>query len=137
MFGKLKIGATVVAISLVPAAAMAASQGFNLSAVVPVQCSVNQQSTGAQPADSGAISLGTIREYCNAPSGYQIVVRYAPGSLEGARVFAGSDTVVLDGSGVSTLSRSAGPRVRERSLSMVVGQNGFDTDRLEVDIVVN
>lgn len=137
MFGKLAFGATLVAASIIPAAALAASQGFNLSAVVPVQCSVNQQSIGAQQVTGSAISLGTFREYCNAPGGYQLVVRYAPGSLKGARISAGSDAVVLDGSGVSVLSRSTGPRVRERALSMTVGPNGFDTDRLEVDVVVN
>lgn len=134
MFRKLMTGLVGVA-ALAPTAAAAASFGYNLRLIVPVYCIVNHQSTGSGALSGDALSLGTFREYCNAPSGYQIVVRYAPGSLEGARMLAGSDEIVLDGSGQAVLSQTTGPRVRERTISMAPGENGFDTDRLEVDIV--
>jgi len=64
-----------------------------------------------------------------------LLVTYAPGSLRGARIIAGDDQVVLDGSGQAVLSRSPGPRIRERPVSAVPGEHGFDTSRFELQII--
>ena len=82
-----------------------------------------------------AVSLGSFREYCNAPTGYDLVINYAPGSLEGTRIIAGNDEIILNGSGQAVLSRATGPRVRERPIAAVPGEQGFDTDRFELTIV--
>jgi hypothetical protein len=108
---------------------------FALRLQVPVYCVVQQRASGAAVATGAAVSLGQFREYCNAPGGYQMVVRYEPGKLRGAVLAAGDDQVVLDGSGQAILSRASGPRVRERSILATPGAAGFDTDRLEFQLI--
>jgi hypothetical protein len=111
------------------------STGINLRLTVGVSCSVRHQAGGLGAPSGGAISLGTLREYCNSPRGYELLVTYAPGSLRGARIIAGDDQVVLDGSCLAVLSRSPGPRIRERPVSAVPGEHGFDTSRFELQII--
>lgn len=135
MIRKFSLGMAAVVLAVGPTAAMAATFGFNLSLMVPVHCTVQHQPTGFGAISGNAVSLGTFREYCNAPTGYDLVINYAPGSMEGARVIAGNDEIVLNGSGRAILSRSTGPRIRERMIAAVPGENGFDTDRLELTIV--
>lgn len=130
----LALGVACISLALAPTAAFAATYSFNLRLQVPVHCTVKQQSMGGA-AMGEAFALGTFREYCNAPGGYQLVVNYAPGSLQGARIIAGSDEIVLDGSGRAVLSQATGPKIRERLISLAPGANGFDTDRLELDII--
>lgn len=132
----IPLGVASLALALTPTCAFATSSfSYNLRLTVPVHCTVKHQGVGMGAANGDAISLGTFREYCNAPGGYQLVVNYAPGSLRGARIIAGNDEIVLDGSGQAVLSRTTGPKIRERVISMAPGSNGFDTDRLELDIV--
>jgi hypothetical protein len=136
MMRQISLGIASIALAFAPTAAFAASSSsYNLHLTVPVHCTVKHQGMGYGAADGTVISLGTFREYCNAPGGYQLVVNYAPGSLRGARVFAGGDEIILDGSGQAVLSRTTGPLVRERAISMTPGATGFDTDRLELNII--
>jgi hypothetical protein len=125
--------------SLCPATANGGTFGtYNLSLTVPVYCKVGYNGVGSQSAaDSGATPLGNLQEYCNAPSGYSLVVNYSPGALRGAELFVGSDRVILDGSGRATVSQAQGPRIRNRPLAAIAGQNGFDTDRLDFELVAN
>jgi hypothetical protein len=110
--------------------AQAESFGISLFARIPVICTINHVGTPA--ADSAnAVNLGSLREYCNAPGGYALVVNYAPGTMRGARITAGENQIVLDGSGQTVVGRSTRPRIREISLTATPGENGFDTDRLE------
>ena len=85
--------------------------------------------------EGDAVSLGSFREYCNAPTGYELVVSYAPGTLVGTRIIAGSDEILLNGSGQAVLSRATGPRIRERPIAAVPGENGFDSDHLDLQII--
>lgn len=135
MIRKFSLGIASFVLVAAPTTAMAASFGFNLSLTVAVHCTVQHQATGFGAISGDAVSLGTFREYCNAPTGYDLVINYAPGSLEGARIIAGNDEIVLNGSGQAILSRTTGPRVRERPIAAVPGENGFDTDRFELMIV--
>jgi hypothetical protein len=135
MIREFSLGVASLVLIVAPTTAMAASFGFHLNLTVAVRCTVQHQPTGFGTISGGAVSLGTFREYCNAPAGYDLVVNYAPGSMAGARVIAGNDEIVLNGSGRAVLSRSTGPRVRERMIAAVPGANGFDTDRLELTIV--
>ncbi len=135
MIKKLSLGIASFVLVAAPTTAMAASFGFNLSLTVPMHCTVQHQLTGFGAISGQAVSLGTFREYCNAPTGYNLVLNYAPGSLEGARIIAGNDEIVLNGSGYAVLSSTTGPRVRERPIAAVPGENGFDTDRFELTIV--
>ena len=135
MIGKLSLGVASIALALTPMAAFAASFSYNLRLTVAVHCTVQHQGTGYGAQNGDALSLGTFREYCNAPQGYELVVNYAPGSLRGARIYAGNDQIVLDGSGRAVLSRTSGPNIRERAISMAPGANGFDTNRLDLNII--
>ncbi len=135
MFKKFVSGTAAMAIATVPSAAIAASYGYNLHLVVPVYCSVNQTTGTGGQFNGDAYSLGTFREYCNAAQGYRLIVRYTPGTLRGAQIRAGEEVATLDGSGTNVVSRTTGPRVRQRSLFITPGEQGFDTDRLAVDIL--
>ena len=135
MIRKFSLGMAAVVLAVAPTAAMAATYGFNLSLTVAVNCTVQHQPTGFGAISGDAVSLGSFREFCNAPTGYDLVISYAPGSLEGTRIIAGNDEIILNGSGQAILSRASGPRIRERQIAAVPGSNGFDTDRFELMIV--
>jgi len=135
MFRNLSIGLMSAVLVVAPASAFAASYGFNLRATVAVQCSVSHRATGFGAVSGDAVSLGSFREYCNAPQGYDLVVNYTPGTLQGTRLIAGNDQVVLNGSGQAVLSRTQGPRVRERTIAAIPGENGFDADHLDLQII--
>jgi len=112
-----------------------ASASYAVRAVVPVICTLSHPAAAPTPLDNG-YSLGDLKEYCNAPSGYVVTVNYAPGSLRGAVIAVGDERVVLDGSGNTTISRASGPRIRDRALVAIPGPSGFDTDRLNFQITV-
>ena len=135
MFRTTFLAVWASALLVQPVAAAASSQSFNLRLVVPELCKLRHVSTSSGMRSGNAYFLGTFREYCNSPRGYTVEVNYSAGSLQGAVLMAGTDTIVLDGSGRATLSRSLGPRVRSREISIVPGANGFDTSRIEFDIV--
>ena len=138
MFGKLYLGSAAFALALAPTMALANSTAtLNMRLVVPVQCSVKHDGMLGANSPAGAVSLGSVREYCNASHGYELVMTYTPGSLNGATIQAGDKAVVLDGSGRVVLSREFGPKVQMRALSIVPGANGIDTDRLDIDIIPN
>jgi hypothetical protein len=125
-----------LALATGPTAASAASTGYNLRMTVPLHCAVHHQSVGlGAPVAGGGVSLGEFREYCNAPGGYQLIVSYTPGTLRGARITAGDNQVLLDGSGRAILDRANGPRLRERTISVIPGADGFNTDRIDLQIL--
>lgn len=135
MVRKLTLATAGFAIVALPTALSAASMGFNLRLQVPVHCTIVHQMDGHGGTTGNGVALGRFREYCNAPGGYQLVVRYTPGTLQGATILAGEDRVILNGSGQAVLSRSTRPRVRERVITASPGERGFDTDRLEFELV--
>jgi len=135
MYRTTILAAGTAALLLQPTVAAAASQTFNLRLTVPQLCRLGHVPVGGITRVGDAYSLGTFREYCNSPRGYTVEVNYTPGALQGAVLIAGSDSIVLDGSGRAVLSRSVGPRVRSRDVSIAPGANGFDTNHLKFDIV--
>lgn len=106
--------------------------GFTLQVRVPVVCEVSHHSAISRQGDG--YLLGDLQEYCNAPSGYALVVNYAPGSMKGARVAVGNEEVILDGSGRTVISHAAGPRIRDREVFAAPGSQGFDTDHLDFNV---
>lgn len=113
------------------APAGAESAGYVLQLVVPVTCEVSHSPLQSAAITSGAVPLGQLNEYCNASQGYELIVDYAPGTMQGAVIAVGDEQVVLNGSGRAVVSRSPGARIRNRPLSAVPGAAGFDTDRLD------
>jgi len=136
MFRKIAIFIGSAAVAASPGAAVAESGSYQLSVRVGVHCTVQHQLTGyGQPSGAG-VSLGEIRELCNAQHGYELVVNYTPGSLRGTTIRAGDDEVVLNGSGQAVLSRVGGPRIRERALIATPGQSGFDAQSIQFSVLV-
>ena len=133
---KLAIGLGIAVLSsTLGAPAGAESSGtFNLTLFVPVDCTLRHSSEGLGAVTGNAFALGQINEYCNALAGYQIVVNYTPGTLEGTVLSAGEDRVTLNGSGRAVLTNAPGPRIRTRTLMATPGEHGFDTDHLDFQI---
>lgn len=131
----LGVTALLAVATSVPAVQARDAATFNLRATVPLSCSLNMRPALVGAENDESYNLGTFTEYCNSPSGYQIVVQYTPGTLNGAMLTAGNDTIVLTGSGRAVLTRSTGPQIRERSLTILPGEAGFDTSSFSIDIV--
>lgn len=112
----------------------ATESSYQLRYVVPVQCTLTY-GTGGGAEGGGAVGLGALHEYCNAARGYNLVVHYTPGTLRGTVLIAGEERIVLDGSGSTVVDTSPIPRNRSRSLAAIPGANGFDTDRLDFELV--
>lgn len=130
----VSLSVAVLAAAIPGGSVGAESYGIQLSAQIPVICVLNHVGAPANSADT-SVSLGSLREFCNAPRGYDLVINYTPGSLRGARITAGSSQIMLDGSGQSTIGHSPMPRIREVPISAAPGENGFDTDRVEFRLV--
>jgi hypothetical protein len=135
--GKMATGLLLVAAGT--SAAHSESFGISLLLQVPVMCTVKAGAGAAGvatgPAAPGSFELGAIREYCNAPHGYDLVVHYTPGSLKGMTLIAGDERVQLDGSGTALVGRSPGPAIKYRNLEAIPGPQGFDADHLDFETV--
>lgn len=134
---KKEIGFAVAAAALCigPAQAASSARGsYMLQLVVQQTCAV-RHTPGLTPLGSGAYGLGALKEYCNAPQGYNVVVNYAPGTMKGAVIALGGDSVVLNGSGSAVISHAAGPRIADREIVATPGAAGFDTDILSFQAV--
>ena len=134
-----KIACVIAALSLCQAPAMAAAVGtgsYSLQLHVAETCTI-QHTPGLSPAGGGAYNLGAIKEYCNAPRGYDVVVTYTPGTMKGATIALGGDAVTLNGSGTAIVSHAAGPRILDRELVVTPGASGFDTDVLSFQTISN
>lgn len=113
----------------------AAASSFAIRATVPVHCKARLVRSPMTVSGASTVELGQLSEYCNAPRGYTLVIRYSAGSLAGTMIRVGEDTVVLNGSGTAVLSESRIPRIRSRSISATPGEGGLQTDRLELFMI--
>ena len=135
MLRKFALLVASVAVAAGPTAALAETGAYQISLTVGVSCTVQHELAGfGQPSGDG-VTLGELRELCNAQHGYELVVNYTPGSLRGTTIRAGDDEVVLNGSGQAVLSRADGPRVRERIVTATPGQSGFDAASIQFSVV--
>lgn len=108
--------------------------GVRLELSVPVMCKLTYR-PAVSTDGGGRVELGELREYCNAPQGYQVILNYTPGALKGAVLLAGEERIVLDGSGQAVLATMHGPRNRSRTLAAIPSGRGFDADSLDFQIV--
>lgn len=129
------LAATIAATSTSTAIA-SDSIGFNLRAKVPVVCKVGYVPTGSS-FSANVARLGELREYCNAPNGYNLELRYSPNSLRGVTINVGNERVILDGSGLASIPGANGPKIQTRALSAEFGEGGFDTNEFQVTAIVN
>ncbi|GAB5483244.1 MAG: hypothetical protein Pars92KO_30010 [Parasphingorhabdus sp.] len=128
--------AAVITATTATSAIATDSMSFHLKAVVPVTCGVQYSSAGAAFAEN-VVRLGELREYCNAPGGYNLQVSYSPNSLRGVRLNFGNESVTLDGSGFATIPGAMGPKIQTRALSAQIGENGFDAREFQVAAIAN
>lgn len=132
MAKKLISAIALVATATTASSAIAtSSMSFRLKAVVPVTCGVQHNPTGVAFAGS-VVRLGELREYCNAPDGYKLEVRYSPDTLRGVRLSFGNESVTLDGTGFATIPGAMGPKIQTRALSAEIGEGGFDAREFQV-----
>ena len=108
---------------------------FRLRARVPRACRAQFFPERLPARTDGAIPLGRLQEYCNAPEGYAIVVDYTPGTLKGVILTAGAETVILDGTGRALLSKVNGPLIRERELQVVSRNGAFDANSFSLHMI--
>lgn len=134
-----KIGFAIAGIALCMGTAQAATSArgsYSLQLFVQQTC-VIQHRPGLIELGAGAYALGALKEYCNAPGGYDVVINYSPGTMQGAVIRLGADSVTLNGSGSAVISHAPGPRIQDRELVATPGANGFDTAVLSFQAVAN
>ena len=134
MLRKFALVAAVAAL-IAPTAGSAETGAFQVSLTVGQHCTVQHRLSGYGQQSDGGVTLGELREFCNAQHGYELVVRYTPGSLRGATIRAGDDEVVLNGSGEAVLSHADGPRIRERTVTAIPGEAGFDAQSIQFSLI--
>lgn len=108
------LAGVVLSIGLAPTA-IAGTAVIHISGYVPVICHADIQSLSAMPANE-EIALGTIKEFCNAGAGYQLIANHSPGQGLGKLIIDGQ-AVPLDSSGQTVLARMPGPRDITQTLS--------------------
>lgn len=132
MAKKLISAIAVVVVATTASSAIAtSSMSFRLKAVVPVTCGVQHNPTGTAFAGN-VVRLGQLREYCNAPNGYKLEVRYSPNTLRGVTLSFGNENITLDGSGFAMIPGAIGPKIQTRALSAQLGTGGFDAREFQV-----
>lgn len=109
------------------------SKSIVMSAQVPVICKVSH--SGEITVQGPSYGLGKLVEYCNAPSGFALEVNYTPGSLKGALLQVGENSITLDGSGHNQVMRVDGPKILSQDLVTTPGENGFDSSFLTFEVV--
>lgn len=110
------LAASGAALADQPAPTGAAEFRIGISGQVPVICRVSLDSTVLADA-SGRVSLGTMKEFCNNPTGYRVVLQY-PATLESGRLLVDGREVLLNGAGEVTLTRSPGAAVAEHQVEL-------------------
>jgi hypothetical protein len=113
------IAAGFVACGTDAAIAGSASYTINITGYVPVVCRVTANAT---EVDTGSqVNLGSIAEFCNNPTGYQVWVDYAPG-VTSATMSVDGATVPLSSSGSTMIDSSATAASLTRNLTLNGGQ---------------
>lgn len=87
-------------------------------AVIPTQ-SASARSGRTQ---SGEVSLGALKEYCNNPNGYEVYADYSP-ALAKASLSVDGRKVMLDASGTTRIDKSNRAAIVTRNLSLVLPEN--------------
>lgn len=99
---------------------------------VPVICRAKVEASIIAPT-SGTVSLGTLKEFCNSPSGYRVVADYSP-ALADSRLLIDGTEVPLDDTGSVTVSQSDQAAIIDRAVELQLaneGQTGSLSFRIE------
>lgn len=127
MIKSIVIGASSIAAMLLPLSSQAdsgfqnsSSTQITIHAFVPVICNVNLDTQISTPDAEGVASLGTAREFCNAPRGYRVLALHAPG-LEGAALISDGQRIPLSQNGETVISDIAHADIRSVALAADLG----------------
>ena len=116
-----------------PSVAVGSSQyTIDIVGFVPVICRANVETTMVAPK-AGAVSLGTLKEFCNSPSGYRVVADYSP-ALANAKLVVDGKKLALGAGGSVVVSESNTAAINNRSLELQLptdGQTGSLSFRIE------
>ena len=99
-----------------------ASTVFRISGYVPVLCRVQLATSMSTPDADGIARLGVSQEFCNAPGGYTVFVNH-PADLEGAALISEGVRIPLSPTGVTVLTDSSHPDIRQVELSIDLGDD--------------
>lgn len=113
-----------IAVLAVSGAAMASEHSrdggadfrIGIAGKVPVICRVSLDTTVLSDVD-GRVSLGTMKEFCNNPTGYRVVLEY-PAAMESTKLIIDGRELALDGSGLVAVTRSASAAVAEHKVEL-------------------
>ena len=138
---KTKIMAVAAALAMTGFAAQAdtaglqstASTTIQLRAFVPVICRVQFSADVGQADENGLVSLGTAKEFCNAPRGYRVLVQHAA-NLEGAALISDGVRIPLSASGETVLTDAHHADLRSVTLALDPGNEPSQFNSLGVRI---
>lgn len=115
---------SLLAASTVPAQAdvrpASQSTSVRIQGHVPVMCRVQLASSVGVMGEDGVVDLGVVREFCNAPRGYRVILQHSPG-LEDATIFRGGLRIPLSPTGETVLTDSTHADIQEVALSIDPG----------------
>ena len=116
--------AAAATMAAVPAIASepAAQYHIGISGEVPVLCRVSIDAA-LVPDSAGRVSLGTLKESCNNPHGYQVVLEYSPDMADALLIVDGR-AIPLGKSGLVIVAKSPGAAVIERKVELQLPQAG-------------
>lgn len=91
---------------------------IGISGFVPVICRTSVSAELVTPA-SGTVSLGTMQEFCNNASGYQVVASYSP-ELASASLVVDGQAIALEQGGSTVILQSDRAAIASQQLSLQV-----------------
>lgn len=98
----------------------AAQVRIGVTGQVPVLCRVTVDAA-LVPQVAGRVSLGTMEEFCNNPTGYRVVVSYPPLAAP-AKLIVDGQEVPLGASGFAVVSESVRAAIVERNLQLELAE---------------
>lgn len=138
-FTKLGLAAAALCATIAPASGMMPSVAvggnqYTIAVVgyVPVICRARVETAMIAPT-AGTVSLGTLREFCNSPTGYRVVADYSP-ALANARLVVDGNAIALGAGGSVVVSESRQAAIAQRAVELDLddaGQTGALSFRIE------
>lgn len=93
------------------------SQTLTITGFVPVTCRASLGTGVVAPNANGETSLGTLTEFCNNPTGYQVLVDHSPELTNAALIVDGVE-VALAPAGSTLISTSSHAAARMHSVAL-------------------
>ena len=105
---------------------------FQIRGFVPVICRATVDADHVVPQD-GKVALGTMREFCNSASGYEVWADHSTG-LAGSSLVVDGHEVRLSLSGATLISQSRSAAVAKRDLMLNLAE-GATSGSLSIRVI--